>query len=72
MTIDVLKILFDETGSHCKYCKKEMFLSEYSTDMITIERIDDSIGHVINNVIFACLECNVKRMSLSEKEILLV
>jgi hypothetical protein len=44
-------------------CKVVMQHKEYRDDLATIERIDNSIGHIKSNCVLACLNCNLSRKS---------
>ncbi len=70
ITFDFLKNLFDNSDDKCSYinCKKTFLLREYQNDMISIERIDDSIGHTKSNIIFSCLGCNLSQMTIDKKK----
>jgi len=57
-----IKSLFDES-MNCHYCDIEMQFSKYRSDMVTIERLDNSIGHSKSNCVLACRTCNFKRLS---------
>jgi hypothetical protein len=64
-TISKLK----ESHLLCYYCNKEMFiLYEIVRESFqwTLDRIDNSFGHNKNNVIIACLQCNLKRRKQSK------
>jgi hypothetical protein len=53
-----------ECNLKCFYCKdKCLLLYENVRDskQWSLERIDNSIGHDKNNVVIACLSCNIKR-----------
>ena len=39
---------------------------EFKDDLATIERKDNSIGHIKSNCVIACMKCN--KMKLSNKE----
>ena len=43
-------------------CKIIMQYEEYRGDMATIERLDNSIGHVKSNCVLACKNCNNKNL----------
>ena len=48
----------------CYYCHEPMLiLYEHVREnkQWTVDRIDNDIGHYIDNYVFACLECNLKR-----------
>lgn len=52
----------------CGYCHREVQLMyEYVRDPAqwTLDRIDNDFGHNRNNVIIACLSCNLKRRCIS-------
>lgn len=51
----------------CFYCKKQALLFyEYSRDcdQWTLERIDNTRGHNVDNVEIACLNCNLRRRTM--------
>ena len=52
----------------CYYedCKVELQYVKYQNDLATIERLDNSIGHIKSNCVICCLKCN--RMRKSNKE----
>ena len=48
----------------CHYCNNSVHIfydNVREKQQWTLERIDNSIGHFKNNVVIACLECNLKR-----------
>ena len=48
----------------CYHCKKNMsFKPEKKIDLITIERLNNKIGHIKSNCEFCCLDCNLKKIS---------
>jgi hypothetical protein len=53
----------------CRYCNVNM-LVQYETKrekrQWTIDRINNDIGHIIQNYHLACLECNMKRRRTSD------
>ena len=54
-----------EDNERCYYqdcCIKLQYLT-YDNTIGTIERLDNSIGHIKSNVVLACLSCNCKRKS---------
>ena len=59
---DFLKLLIEESNNKCCYCNCELELIRYQSSLMTIERIDNSIGHIKSNVKIACLSCNIKRI----------
>jgi len=46
-----------------KDCKVELQYIEYSDDLATIERINNSIGHIKSNCVLACMRCNKSKKS---------
>lgn len=59
----VIKLL-QETNLKCYYCSCETFLLyELVREMKqwSLDRINNDIGHNKNNLVIACLECNLKR-----------
>ena len=57
----------------CYYCTSEMnVLYDISREMKqwTVDRIDNDLGHNINNYYLACLECNLKRRRRSDEKFL--
>lgn len=48
----------------CFYCKKScelLYKNMYSKQQWTLDRIDNDLGHNVDNVVVSCLECNLKR-----------
>ena len=48
----------------CYYCKNKMCITtdkKREKSQWTLDRIDNNIGHFSNNIVIACLECNLKR-----------
>jgi hypothetical protein len=48
----------------CVYCNTEVYILYElvrESKQWTLDRIDNNIGHNINNLVIACLECNLKR-----------
>ena len=57
----------------CRYCKNEMnVLYDISREMKqwSVDRIDNDIGHNIDNYHLACLECNLKRRRRTDEKYL--
>ena len=61
---DFLENLLDDY-SHCCYpdCNAELQIVHYQHDLATIERLDNSIGHIKSNCVICCLKCNAMRKS---------
>jgi hypothetical protein len=57
----------------CHYCKENVFiLYEKVRDMNqwTLDRIDNDLGHIKNNVVISCLKCNLNRRRRSADKFL--
>ncbi len=57
----------------CYYCKKEvLLLYETSREPMqwTLDRLDNSCGHTKDNVVIACLKCNLERRCLNDEKFL--
>ena len=54
-----------EDYKQCYYgdCEVNLQYSEYQNDLATIERLDNSIGHIKRNCVLCCLKCNVSKKS---------
>lgn len=60
---DVIELLF-ENQMKCHYCSCETYLLYEvvrETKQWSLDRINNEIGHNRNNLLIACLECNLKR-----------
>ena len=65
---DVLSFLL-ETEAKCFYCFSEMFVLYEKVregKQWTLDRINNDLGHNTDNVVLACLECNLKRRCQSK------
>jgi hypothetical protein len=61
--------LFTTQLFNCYYCHEKCLLfykyvREYK--QWTLDRIDNSIGHISENVIISCLQCNLKRRNTNK------
>jgi len=67
ITVETIIKMMDECCMNCYYCKEKMKI-EYSMrremDQWTLDRIVNNIGHNVDNVIIACLKCNLKRRNM--------
>lgn len=62
-----------ECALKCYYCKCEMnVLYDISREMRqwTVDRINNDLGHNLDNYYLACLECNLKRRRRSDEKFL--
>jgi len=62
MDRDFLKLLIEESDYKCCYCECELELIHYGANLMSIERINNSIGHIKSNVKIACLKCNLSKV----------
>lgn len=46
---------------YCKRCCELLYKNMYSKQQWTLDRIDNDIGHNVDNVVVSCLECNLKK-----------
>jgi hypothetical protein len=51
-----------EEYPNCYYCECELQYVLYQSDMATIERIDNELGHIKSNCVLACRDCNLGRV----------
>ncbi len=57
----------------CRYCKNEMnVLYDISREMRqwSVDRVDNDLGHNVDNFHLACLECNLKRRRRTDEKFL--
>jgi len=69
----VLNLLSD-SQMQCYSCKEKVFvLYEMARENCqrTLDRIDNAVGHNIENVLISCLECNLKRRCRSKDKFLM-
>ena len=67
---DVLELI-ERSCEKCYYCKEPvMILYEYVREpkQWTLERLDNSFGHNRNNVVLACLRCNLRRRCMASEK----
>lgn len=68
-----VKKLLLECKLKCHYCDEDSYiLYETRRDMNqwTVDRIDNSIGHDIENIVISCLKCNLQRRSRNSDKFL--
>jgi hypothetical protein len=62
----VIKILL-ESNLDCFYCKKKVniiYKNVREPSQWSLERIDNKYGHNVDNVVIACLSCNLRRRTM--------
>jgi len=59
---DFCKLLIEESNGKCCYCQCDLEYIHKCSNMITIERIDNSLGHIKSNVKISCYHCNVSKV----------
>jgi uncharacterized protein YijF (DUF1287 family) len=67
VTLDSVVHALQESFLLCFYCRLPVqFFYEFRNDprQWTLERIDNSMGHNVDNVEIACLECNIRRRTM--------
>ena len=54
-----------EEYPNCYYddCKVELQYVEYQDNLATIERLNNTIGHIKSNCVLCCLKCNLMKKS---------
>ena len=71
ITSKYLRQLKLDCGEKCSYCECELDWSHQlhirRPKQVTLQRLDNKIGHIKGNCVYACFECNViKRMECKE------
>ena len=51
-----------EEYPNCYYCSVELQYKIYQDDLATIERVDNTLGHIKSNCVIACKSCNVSKI----------
>lgn len=66
LSMDYLKMMYDyRQHERCSYCLVPMQFIHYGPTLISIERLDNSLGHINGNCLFVCLKCNNGRKNNS-------
>jgi len=47
---------------NCFYCNCKLNFDKKNPNLATIERLDNSLGHIKRNCVIACFKCNVSRV----------
>lgn len=64
---DHLFNLIQEAGGQCYYCNCEVQYIELCKNQGTIERLDNTVGHIKGNCVIACAHCNKSRVGDKRK-----
>ena len=59
--------LISESNDKCYYCSCELQYTYYTNNLATIERLDNSLGHIKSNCVIACRTCNYSRVGSKEQ-----
>ena len=73
ITFDYVKQMILECKLSCHYCKGAMLiLYEHVREMNqwSLDRINNSLGHNVGNVVISCLKCNLNRRNLNSDKFL--
>lgn len=73
ITFDYVKQMILGCKLCCHYCKEPAFiLYEHVREkkQWSVDRIDNTIGHNVGNIVVSCLECNLKRRNLNTDKFL--
>jgi hypothetical protein len=60
-------LLHNDSEATCDSCSKSLVWARYSEHQPTLDRLDNSLGHVTTNLVRNCLRCNRERGSRSLK-----
>jgi len=55
---------------HCHYCDIELQYVNFESDLATIERLDNKLGHIKSNCVIACRTCNYSRVGSRLKKLI--
>jgi len=62
ITFEHCQKLIEDSHHQCCYCSITLQPNIQQNNLMTIERIDNSIGHIIGNCVIACLHCNISKV----------
>ncbi len=57
----------EEADFQCFYCKHDIMLlydNVREPKQWTLERLDNKLGHIFDNIVIACLSCNLRRRTM--------
>jgi hypothetical protein len=61
VTVDSFHQMIEDCGRLCAHCREEVKLLDFrkkDTKQVTLDRINNDMGHTRDNVVIACLKCN--------------
>lgn len=63
LTIDYLNSLLIDQNIQCYYCNHELLVEVGTKNLaqISVDRIDNNLGHIIGNCVISCLFCNMAK-----------
>ena len=57
-----------EDSENCHYCGVQFTYNERCNTLVTIERLNNSLGHIKSNCVLACLNCNCRHKSRDDSD----
>jgi len=57
-----VKNLIDNSNNKCYYCSCELQYKYYTSNLGTIERLNNNLGHIKSNCVIACRTCNYSKV----------
>jgi hypothetical protein len=62
--------MINDMGVHCHYCGNETYIIDLnrSRSQLTLDRLNNDLGHSVSNCVISCLGCNVKRGDMCSSE----
>jgi len=57
-----VKNLINSCNDKCYYCQCDLQYTYYNNTLGTIERLDNTLGHIKSNCVIACRTCNVSKV----------
>jgi DNA polymerase II small subunit/DNA polymerase delta subunit B len=74
ITTQYLLSLKNYNGDKCYHCRCELDWGDEKhlrrNKQVTLQRLDNTKGHVKGNVVYACFECNVKKRMENKQTII--
>lgn len=57
-----LKNIIDKSNYQCCYCNCKLQILYSESNLMSIERIDNKLGHIKGNVKISCIKCNISKI----------